>query len=375
MITAIIIMSVMLCIYYALFLMSIYRGLLKLQCDNTDEKNYLPITVIIPFRNEEKTIRENIKSIHNLEYPAELLEVIYVDDGSTDAGNKILNKLISSPNVRVLSMPNTNKGSKKKAVEFGIEHSKAEIIVATDADCTYNPKWLKTISSKFDAQTGFVAGPADIISATNLFKKFQKIEFIGLILSGAGLIGIEKPVIASAANIAYRKSLFQKLGGYGDLHNFSSGDDELLMQKIKNETKYKIKFNFCRDAVVATKASPNLKEFFDQRKRWASKGLFYNSKLLVVSLILIYLFYLFIPFNFVLAILVSTKFLFIGAFLLLVKFSLEFLIMEYGCRKLFEKGILKYFLPAQFIQIPYILISAFTGLFGNIKWKGRSRAR
>ncbi len=272
-------------------------------------------------------------------------------------------------------MSDQNSGSKKRALEFAIGEAAGEIIVSSDADCTYNSNWLKSICSKFDERTGFLSGPVEIKASDNFLSKFQKIEFIGLNLSGAGLIGAGKPVIASAANAAFRKSVFRQIGGYGELHNFASGDDELLMQKIKNETDYKIKFNFCAEGIVKTEAVSTWGEFLEQRKRWASKGLFYKSKLLVVSLILIYLFYLLIPLNIVFGFIISKTFFLILAAQIIIKFLLEYLIMEYGCRKLFNKEVLKYFLPAQVIQIPYILISAFSGLSGGINWKGRSRKR
>lgn len=357
--------------------MSIHRGLLYLLSQTTRDNREKKVSLIIPFRNEENNLRENIESVQKLNYPENLLEVIYVDDNSTDGSLKILNEFRKNEFIKIIKMSEDFKddGSKKRAVEFAVSMAKGEIIVTSDADCVFNENWLMTISQQFDGDTGFVAGPVDMLNAKNFFQKIQRLEFIGLILSGAGLIGLNKPTICSAANIAFKKNVFESIGGYGKTHKFTSGDDELLMQKIAAETKYKIKFNFNRDAVVLTTPLKKLSDFFEQRKRWASKGVFYKSKLLVLNLILIYLFYLSLIVNFVLGLVVNDLFLLLVIFQLTLKMLLEYRILRFGTTNLFDKKILNVFLPAQFFQIPYILLSAFLGLFGGIKWKGRVKPR
>ena len=74
------------------------------------------------------------------------------------------------------------------------------------------------------------------------------------------------------------KKLLNEVGGFTYQMNLSSGDDELLMQKIHRDTDYKIKFALDKNAIVSTEANPTVKDFYHQRKRWASKGLFYGDK-------------------------------------------------------------------------------------------------
>ncbi len=196
-------------------------------------------------------------------------------------------------NIRIMKLQGgaAGRGNKKYAVQFGIEKSLGDIIVTTDADCVHNKNWLRNIISCFDRDTAFVSGPVEFAKAPGIFSKIQNTEFGGLVLAGAGLIGSGWPLICNGANIAYRKKVFNEVGGLEDNLHLASGDDEFLMQKIARETKYKIRFCPEREAVVLTEPSNTLKSFYNQRKRWASKSLYYNDAGLKVRLILIFLFY------------------------------------------------------------------------------------
>ncbi len=335
------------------------------------------ISIIIPFRNEEENIEANLKSIQAQDYPEEKYEVIYVDDSSDDNSSKILKGSINNENIKVLTLPEKQgvTARKKRAVNFGIENSAGDIIVTTDADCFYSPGWLTNLVSTFDKTTGFISGPVEFSGNGNIFLELQRIEFAGLILTGAGLIEIGQPVICNAANIAYRKNIFNDLNGFEDQMHISSGDDGFLMQKIHKSEKYKVKFCLNRDAVVRTKPSNSFIQFYRQRKRWASKNIFYEDKKLILKLILIFFFYLSLIVQIVLGFLFSSIFLFTLLLSLFAKILLEYLILQKGKNMLFPELEMKYFLIAELLQIPYIIIASVSGLFGNFVWKGRKIKR
>jgi cellulose synthase/poly-beta-1,6-N-acetylglucosamine synthase-like glycosyltransferase len=203
----------------------------------------------------------------------------------------------------------------------------------------------------------------------------QRLEFAGLVITGAGLIGSGNPIICNAANIAYRKKVFDEVGGFTYQMSLSSGDDELLMQKIQRDTDYKIKFALDKDAIVSTEANPTVKDFYHQRKRWASKGLFYGDHLLLLKLVLIFLFYLSLIVQPILGFVISTKFFVTFIISFLLKISAEYLVLKKGTTLLFDPKILKPFLITEILQVPYILVSGFMGMFGNLVWKDRKIKR
>jgi len=362
---------------YLLFLHKVFYGLLKLK--RNDSKNFPDefVSIIIPFRNEEAIILNNLKSLGEQDYPPDKFEIIYVDDSSEDKSSDILEKNKSLTNVKMISVPDEFSPSahKKRAIRFGIENSKGEIIVTTDADCIYNKSWLSSLLSNLDENSAFVSGPVEFISENNFFSNLQKLEFAGLVLTGAGLIGSGRPTICNAANIAYYRKVFNEVGGFKYQMNLSSGDDELLMQKISKDTNYEVKFSLNEKSIVKTSANNSLHEFYHQRKRWASKGLFYNDKSLIFKLILIYLFYTGLFVQLILALFLSKYFFVTFAVSVLLKSFFELQILIKGKRLLFKNLRIRYFILTEIFQIIYIVVAGLAGVFGNLVWKNRKIKR
>jgi len=371
------IFSLPIIIYYFYFIINIYRGLNKLERWEGDKTLNEYISIIIPFRNESENILQILNSIEDQEYPEEKFEVIFVNDSSTDDSLEKLKMNIKGENIKAISVPIEfeNKAHKKRAIRYGIENSKGDIIVTTDADCKLNKNWLKTLINGFDDNTALISGPVEFLEEDGLFNNIQKLEFLSLIITGAGLIGINRPMICNGANLAYRKKVFEEVGGFDGQLSLSSGDDEILMQRIWKKGKYKIKFCTNKDAISFTKANKNLNEFYNQRKRWASKGLFYELKSTVISIVLIFLFYLLLFSFLVLTFYKINFFILLFTSVFFLKIILEFAVMNKGCDLLFNKKILKYFLITEIIHLPYILISALSGIFGNFSWKDRKLKR
>ena len=307
---------VILLLFYISFISGIYRGLNKLSYDLKPKVLDEFISVLIPFRNESENILHSLQSIETQDYPKDKFEVIYINDSSTDDSFRKLENAVKSPNIKIISVPEDFmlNAHKKRAVRFGIENCRGEIIVTTDADCIHKENWLKTLLGCYDKETGFISGPIEFIEGNNFFDQIQRIEFAGLILSGAGLIGINKPAICNAANASYRKEAYRSVNGFDDNMNLSSGDDEILMQKIWKDSRYKVRFCANRKAVATSLPNKNLSDFYHQRKRWASKGLFYTDKLLILKLVLIFLFYFSLLIQLVLGISFSSVFLLASAF-------------------------------------------------------------
>jgi cellulose synthase/poly-beta-1,6-N-acetylglucosamine synthase-like glycosyltransferase len=376
----IVIIIILLVLYYTKFLLNIYFGLenLSYKVENKILSEF--VSVIVPFRNEDHNILTTYNSLISQNYPIDKYEIIFVNDSSEDNSLQILESmqndlpsLLEKPNVFIYSVSNDYlvNAHKKRAIRFGIEKSKGDIIVTTDADCTHPKNWLRNLLKFIDDETGFVSGPVEFRSNSNLFSEMQRLEFAGLVIVGAGLIGSGNPIICNAANIAYRKKAFEEVGGFTYQMSLSSGDDELLMQKIHRETNYKIMFALDKNAIVSTEANITINEFYNQRKRWASKGLFYGDKLLLVKLILIFLFYLSLIIQPVLGIFLSANFLLTFLISFLIKIFLEYLVIMKGTNLLFEPNILKPFLITEILQVPYIIVSGFMGMFGNFVWKDR----
>jgi len=360
---------------YLAFLLRIRHGIFNVRIIENIPSSPIKVSIIIPFRNEETCIVQSLQSILKLDYDAEFLEVIYVNDASTDRSALAFKEYEKYTHIRLINLPEGSKAENRKkfAIQTGIDNATGEIILGTDADCAFGPFWVKTMISMFDLNTGFVSGPVAYSNCKTTFEKMQQLEFSGLVLSGAGLIGSGNPMICNGANLAYRRHLFAQVDGFHDNNNLSSGDDELLMKKIFKQTGYKVKFCFKRDAVVNTSPSRSLEEFIQQRSRWASKGKYYPKNFLYFQLVPIFALYVLLILLPLIGILAgSASLLFLFVLLFGFKSFSEYSILKEGNELLQYHITPSLYLQTAFLQPLYIVAAVIKGYSGNYRWKGRS---
>ena len=105
------------------------------------------VSIIIVARNEEKNIAACLDAVLAQDYPKEKLEIIVVDDHSTDSTFKIIRSYAEkNAQLKCLQLPENSTG-KKQGISFGINVSNGELIVTTDADCKMGIHWLASIVS------------------------------------------------------------------------------------------------------------------------------------------------------------------------------------------------------------------------------------
>ncbi|HLT46859.1 MAG TPA: glycosyltransferase [Rubricoccaceae bacterium] len=359
------------------------------------------VSVIVPARDEAAVIARCLDTVLACDYPAERFEVIVVDDLSEDDTPAVVERLMQRVNapvpagsdvpeaperLRLLHMPENlerTRAHKKRAIEKGIAHARGPLILTTDADCTVPAGWLRAMAAGFpdlDADpeagpvTAFVSGPVRYRTGGGLFARLQALEFLGLVAVGAGAIGAGRPTICNGANVAYRKDVFEALGGFSGIDHLTSGDDELLMQRIHDHTPHRVRFCAAPEAVVDTDPAPSPRAFFQQRRRWASKGAHYPNKRLVALFVAIYLFYagllagaLALPFAPALAPWLGAAFA--------LKVLPEAALLWPACRHFGRRRLFGLFLPEQVLHVPYIVVLAAAGALGHYEWKGRRVAR
>ncbi len=362
---------------YLMFLFFVYNGIIGIKTNSEKLNNKeISLSVIIPFRNEAENIPLLLSDLQKQSYPGDLFEVLLIDDNSDDNSAEIVKNFTQMKNIKLLKNDKDIKSAfKKNAIIKGINNSQGEIIVLTDADCRLPENWLKTIPKYFNEDSALVSFPVRFEFGKKIFDKIQILDFAGLILTGAGLIGAGKPIITNSANLAFRKSVFFEVGGYDDNLHLSSGDDVFLMRKIAGTTEYKIKFAWNKDALVSTKSNTTVKEFIRQRRRWASMSLFYDEKSITILLVSIFLFYLSI---FILPLFIAFGVPYSLEMFLAIFFTkglIDYVLLKQGEEFLFEKGVLKYLPIAELFQIPYIIIASLLGVLGRYEWKSRDVKR
>ncbi|MFZ1280027.1 MAG: glycosyltransferase, partial [Ignavibacteriaceae bacterium] len=155
-----IIVFLVLFIHYVIFLSKIYFGLSKLTNKVSEKIPEEFVSIIVPFRNEESNILNTYLSLTSQNYPKEKFEILFINDSSDDNSLQIIENLSKKENVFIYSVPKdySVNAHKKRAIRFGIEKSKGEIIVTTDADCNHKKNWLNNLLNFMDKETGFISG-------------------------------------------------------------------------------------------------------------------------------------------------------------------------------------------------------------------------
>lgn len=330
------------------------------------------VTVLIAARNEEAGIHKTIEDILAQHYPKHLLEVIIADDHSTDRTAEIILSY-ADRGIKLLQLKEDKalNSYKKKAISEAIRLSTGDLMVATDADCRMGPHWLEAVVSHFETSNVLMlSSPVTFFEDKNLFESLQTLEFSAFIGLGAATIGNKKASTCNGANLAYKKSIFNEVGGFKGIDDLASGDDELLLQKIAAKYPQGIGFLKQREAIVYTHAKPTWEEFKQQRRRWASKSVKYKDKAIVALAVGFWLFNVVILLNLTAGIF-NFYYLKVALLQLLVKIIAE------GCFLLliaafFKRKKLLLLLPlGSVLHVFYVTYIGIIGNKGTYEWKGR----
>ena len=174
------------------------------------------LSVIIAVKNEEKNIISLIDSLEKLNYPNENFEVIIIDDNSSDKTAELINPRISDKNnFIVIKATNKEFEGKKGALSIGIKNAKYNFIVITDADCKHNINWLSALAGGLDYGYDFVFGIAPILTGNTLVEKISAFENLRNTYLTIAAVGLNLPYSAAARSFAFRKTSFERVGGYG----------------------------------------------------------------------------------------------------------------------------------------------------------------
>ncbi|MFA6276881.1 MAG: glycosyltransferase [Pedobacter sp.] len=332
------------------------------------------VSILIAARNEEDKIAKTIDDLLAQDYYKKLVEIIVIDDHSTDKTSQIISSYAGS-GVKLIQLNEANalNSYKKKAIQTAIGEATGTLIITTDADCRMGTNWLKTVVNCYETNNyKMISSPVAYFEEKSFFERIQTLEFSYLIGLGASTIGNNNPSTCNGANLAYERAAFFDVGGFKGIDDLASGDDELLLHKMAAIYEGKIGFLKNRDAIVFTHAKPTLSEFIQQRKRWASKSTRYKDKLVIVLGISIWLFNLSIIVNAMLAIIFpngeSGWFL---LFQLICKIGVELIFLN-NVTSFFKRKQLLVLLPIMnVLHIIYFVYIGIAGNFGKYNWKDR----
>ncbi len=338
------------------------------------------LSVVVCFRNEEEQLPHLLQSLIEQDYPKSHFEILLYNDASNDGSVAAVKNMQAQHHLPVISctdvLPEQGTNSSKKwALNHAADHSKANLILVTDADCILNKKWLSLMAQCYTENNAcMISAPVAIAKAKGWINTLQSIEMQTLTAVTAGAFGHKMAIMSNGANLAFDRKTFLALNPYKNNKHISSGDDMFLMMAMQKEHHQKMYFIAHENAIVFTKAKENISEYINQRVRWASKSKSYhNSFVNVVALLVLNVNVAVLLSPFMLIIIGWAQGLILFTGLIFLKYFAEYMILSQYSKTVKTKvDKLKLFL-FQYIEALLTLLVALKSIKGSYVWKDRKQ--
>jgi cellulose synthase/poly-beta-1,6-N-acetylglucosamine synthase-like glycosyltransferase/peptidoglycan/xylan/chitin deacetylase (PgdA/CDA1 family)/spore germination protein YaaH len=218
------------------------------------------VAVIIPAFNEEKVIRRTVDAVLRSNYSN--FEIILVDDGSMDSTLNVMQYFFSeNPKVRIYSKSNAGKWS---ALNFGIEKTRAQVLVTLDADTIFRSSTIEKLIPYFsDLRVGAVAGNTKVGNRHNTLTRWQALEYITSQNLDRRAFDVMNCITVVPGSVgAWRRKAVLEAGGFSDRTLAEDADLTLSIIRLGYKVTYQER------AVAYTEAPETIKDFLRQRFRW-----------------------------------------------------------------------------------------------------------
>jgi cellulose synthase/poly-beta-1,6-N-acetylglucosamine synthase-like glycosyltransferase len=354
-------------IEHVFYVIGIYRAIHEPERSSfQDDPSLSPLcTVLVCARDEEKNIERCLASLEALTYPKDRLEVLIVDDKSTDRTPEILEAWKKRmPNLNVLRTGEAvmNLQGKVNALAQGMDAAKGEFVMITDADSTVQPNWVKEYLKYYAEDTGMVAS-ITLLEQKYFFDGVQSIDWSYLLGMACAAANIKIPLSVIGNNISVRRAAYESVGGYRKIP-FSVTEDHALFQAIWNKKPWKVRFPLHSDLVVMSQPCPDFKSWWRQKHRWVKGGeglKFVGYVIFILGLLA------------QLAMVMAFFVLPLGAAIatVAIKWSADLLVILPVLTRTRKLTLLKYFPIYEIYLALFVFSMPIMMAQKNVKWKGR----
>jgi poly-beta-1,6-N-acetyl-D-glucosamine synthase len=254
-------------IYLLLFSLILYFNNKKHLFESPSLKKKYSVSFVVPAYNEGKTIKDTINHIFAIDYP-NILEVIVVNDCSTDNTKKIVENLQKKYSNLILINNEKNLGNAGRTKNVGMKYAKGELVAFVDADSYPQKDSLQKMIGYFeDEEVGAVTCPILVRNTDKFFGKIQAIEY-KVVAFTRKLLGYVGGIYVTPGPLAvYRKKALDEVGGF-DGDNLTE-DIEITWHLIQKGWKREMPLT----TGVSSTAPEKLIDWYKQRRRWTVGGI------------------------------------------------------------------------------------------------------
>lgn len=221
------------------------------------------VAVIVPCWNEEDTIQGTVDSLLALDYPKDKLQIVLVDDGSTDSTPAVMDSYAGNPQITVIHKEN---GGKHTAMNLGIEQAtKAEFVGCLDADSYVAHDALREIIAYFDdPKVAAVTAAMSVWDPKTWLERMQNADYIHGITLRHVVSSLNGLYVTPGPFSFYRRNMILEVGGFQE--GYKTEDLEMAL-RLQNAGY--ILENAPR-ARVYTKTPKTVRGLVKQRTRWTT---------------------------------------------------------------------------------------------------------
>ncbi len=230
-------------------------------------------TVLVCARDEEHNIERCLESLQKIDYPTDRLQVLIVDDKSTDQTPEILQAWKQRmPNLEVIRTGEEilHMRGKVNALTQGLDVATGEFIMITDADSHVRPNWVREYLKYYREDTGMVAS-ITLLDTKYFFDGLQSIDWAYTLGLASASVNVKIPLSVIGNNISVRCAAYEDVGGYRKIP-FSVTEDYALFQAIWHKKPWKVYFPLHEDLTVMSQPCPDFRTWWRQKHRWVKGG-------------------------------------------------------------------------------------------------------
>lgn len=230
--------------------------------------NFEPVSFVLPCYNAQKTIGQVIESILGMDYPKGLIEIIVVDDMSSDNSKEVIEKYVKKYNNIRLIVNSRNSGGAAEPTNLGILAAKYSYVAVVDDDSYPAKGSLKKMIGFLQNEENVAAVTCAVLSKhpETFMQKLQSIEYTIIAWTRKLLDCIDSVYVTPGPLALYKKDKLIEVGLF-DTKNLTQ-DIEIVWRLLSKGYKARM----CLAASVYSETPRNLKSWWRQRIRWTIGG-------------------------------------------------------------------------------------------------------